>query len=276
MDKIYNYNLEEIYKIIMPFMEEAGELALEIRQFKYDVKEKTKNDFVTEADIAVQNYLQKHLAVIFPQIDFMAEEELNSVKESSEYIWIIDPIDGTTNFMHQIENGWAISVALAKLNKENLLEPVLGIVYKPDSKDYFYAIKNQGAFEFKQNTQKLTKLSVSNEKDLGRALVVFGANRSVEHAQKMYEILKELSPKVAGIRRRGGASLDICEVAKGIFVSSFEFSLQPWDIAAAMLVLTEAGGVCSTLDNKPIKIEKTSFVSGNTHMHKIILEMFHK
>lgn len=270
--KIYDKTLEEIKEYITPIIMEAGEKALQIREEGLNAEEKTKNDYVTQADKEVEEFLTYSFFRYLPQAKVMAEEfafDMDAPK--SEYMWVIDPIDGTINFMNDVENYWAISVALVKTNKENLLDPVLGIVYQPESQTVFYAYKGKGAYVWEEVPDTLTELKV-NKTPLNRGLVCVGFNRGKEDTHTISKFIDRITDSVSGIRRMGAASMDTCNLAKGMFVGYVEPTLKPWDIAAASLILQEAGGKITDAAGEPLKLQATSCVASNGLVHKELLE----
>jgi len=187
-------------------------------------------NLVTNVDHEVESILIRSLRKEFPQIGFLSEE-IGEIKTASDLRWIIDPIDGTTNFAHGFPF-YAISVALEKDKK-----PVLGIVYDPEHKELFYAEKGRGA-SLNGNTIK-----VSAQKDLKKSLLMTGF--SYKLGKSMEENLihfRHFLTASQAVRRAGSASLDLCYVACGRLDGFWELDLNPWDTAAAWLIVKEAGG----------------------------------
>ncbi len=209
-------------------------------------------DLVTEYDKKIQELLEIGLKRILPEAKFIGEEGSSDKLSDEGYAFIVDPIDGTTNFVKDYHHS-AISVALLKGR-----EVVAGVVYNPYLDEVFYAIKGQGAF---LNGKKIT---VSSQ-PLDKALVLFGsAPYDKELFPKTIKILSEYFYKALDIRRSGSAALDLCFVACGRADIYFELQVSPWDFAAGKLIIEEAGGVVTTLDGAPLSFEgKTTILAKN-------------
>lgn len=229
--------LQEIIEVV----KNAGKIVLTAHDIQSKVESKEgRANFVTKYDVEVQNFLYKELAKLYPTAAFIGEEDKESSegKLKEEFCFIIDPIDGTTNFILDYHHS-AISVAL--LYRGSL---AAGIVYNPYLGEVFYAEKGTGAY---LNGQPLKVKNLP----LAEGLAAIGTcpyNR--EKAEETFEISRKIFDRVLDIRRTGSAALDICYVAAGRFVIYFEMLLSPWDHAAASLILAEAGGRISTLEQK--------------------------
>ena len=209
-------------------------------------------DLVTEYDKKIQAQLEIGLKGILPEARFIGEEGSHDELSDDGYAFIVDPIDGTTNFVKDYHHS-AISFALLKGK-----EAVAGIVYNPYLDEMFSAIKGQGAF------LNGKKISVSAQ-PLDKALVLFGsAPYNKELFPKAIEILTDYFYKALDIRRSGSAALDLCSVACGRADLYFELIVSPWDFAAGKLIVEEAGGVVTTIDGEPLSFEgKTSISAKN-------------
>lgn len=269
---IYGKTLTEVKDLVLPYIVEAGAIALQIRSQNFTIQEKTTNDYVTAADIAVEKHLIENFGKLFPEIHVLAEEGTSHQDLNSEYLWVIDPIDGTVNFMNGL-NHWAISVGLVKNNTAGLMQTVLGLVYQPDTKQLYFATFGGGAYATVIGSGQTQKLQVAN-RALNQSLVAFGLNRNKQESDKILNMVSVLSPNVAGVRRFGCASLEICAVAKGTLVGYFEHWLQPWDIAAGVIILSEAGGVCTNMKNQPVTLVRNSFFCSNNKLHSTLLNYF--
>jgi myo-inositol-1(or 4)-monophosphatase len=227
----------EIKKII----KEAGNIMLQAQNIESVTESKQgRANFVTKYDVEVQNFLYKHLSLLLPQADFLGEEDLQRKASDSEYCFIIDPIDGTTNFIFDQKHS-AISVALMHKN-----EIEIGIVYNPYSNEFFYAEKGKGVF-LNEKPLKTGDLSLTE------GVAGFGTSPYYsDKTDETFSIIKKLFENSLDIRRTGSAALDLSYVAAGRFVLFFELILSPWDFAAASLIVKEAGGVITTIDQKEI------------------------
>ena len=222
-------------------VKQVKDLVLESAKFtkagNYSITEKEGESYniVTSADLAVQEFLQKNLMALVPNSGFMGEEE-GQRDNGTRLCWVVDPIDGTTNFARGMQQS-GISVAFRVDG-----EYVLGVVYNPDLDDMFWAVKGKGAY---LNGKRLSVSKKDFEHSvICTALCLYRKN----YADICADVLKETFLKCADFRRFGVASLEICYVAAGRADLFFEFRLYPWDIAAAAVILREAGGVIGTLD----------------------------
>ncbi|MEY2873019.1 MAG: hypothetical protein RLZZ373_390, partial [Pseudomonadota bacterium] len=197
------------------------------------VTSKGPNDFVTEVDQAAERVIIETLLTAYPDHAILAEESGRSMgSHTSDYVWIIDPLDGTTNFIHGFPQ-YAVSIALAFKGKVEQ-----AVVYDPARNDLFYATKGRGAF---MNDKRLR---VSKRIRLADALIGTGFPfRKGDNFKRYLKIMEELMPLCAGLRRPGAAALDLCYVAAGWYDAFFETGLHPWDVAAGSLIVTEAGGL---------------------------------
>ena len=198
------------------------------------VQAKAPNDFVTEVDRAAETAIIEVLRDAYPQHGILAEESGESGE--SDYQWIIDPLDGTTNFIHGFPQ-YAVSIALAK---NGVLEHA--VVYDPTRNELFTASKGAGAY---LNDRRIR---VSRRTRLAETLIGTGFPfRELDNVEAYIGMFRELSQKTAGIRRPGAAALDLAYVACGRLDGFWEMGLQPWDMAAGVLLIQEAGGLVSDL-----------------------------
>ena len=202
--------------------------------FSIEEKEGESWNIVTSADVAVQEYLQKELMALLPEAGFYGEEE-HEHDFSKPISWIVDPIDGTTNFARGMQQS-GISVGLRQGQ-----ELVLGVVYNPDLDDMFWATKGNGAY------LNGKRLSVS-KKDFAHSIFCTAmCLYRKSYAKLCSDVLFEAYNQCADFRRFGVASLEMCYLAAGRVDTFFELRLFPWDFAAAAVILSEAGGVMSTM-----------------------------
>ena len=207
---------------------EAGRIILGFGEFRVEEKEGHGN-FVTTVDCAVQNYLADALSALLPGSRFIGEEQENDAL-TDEPTWVIDPVDGTCNLIHNYRQS-AVSIALL----ENQ-QPVLAAVYQPYTDELFFAEKGCGA------TLNGEKITVSTH-PFERALVAFGTSPyHVDLAERSMKLALSFLRNTADIRRSGSAALDLAHVACGRQDVFFEITLKPWDFAAGALLVTEAGG----------------------------------
>tara|TARA_B110000008_G_scaffold204394_1_gene202997 strand:- start:416 stop:1174 length:759 start_codon:yes stop_codon:yes gene_type:complete len=223
---------------------------------KLQVSIKGQNDFVTMADIKAQEIIHYELSRSRTGYGFLMEEGKikNNINEN-EYTWIIDPIDGTLNFMNGIPY-FAISIALHHENKI-----IAGVVYDPIHNDFYWAEDGLGAY---LNDQRLR---VKNKKTLDKSIIALGIPfLGRGNHQEHIKIQQAVMSKVAGLRRFGAASLDLAFVAAGRVDGFWEFGLSSWDIAAGIILVKEAGGLAKGIDNKEDPLLTGNIVAGNVHI----------
>ena len=208
----------------------AGVILREKLEAGVSIEHKGRIDLVTDADRAAEAFIVQELRKVFPSHGILGEEGAR-IEGTSDYLWVIDPVDGTTNFAHGFPY-FSVSLGLVKGD-----EVVLGIVHNPMSQECFVAERGSGAF---LNGQKL---SVSKQTTLEASLLTTGFPYDIattdETNLKSFELVNKVSQ---GVRCLGSAALDLCHVASGRLEGFWERSLQPWDIAAGSLIVTEAGG----------------------------------
>ena len=240
--------LEEIIEVVKQtgeiYKSAAGDLGIENKGSAVNL--------VTEYDKKIQDFLFSELSKIIPDCSFLGEEGDGNKELADGYCFIIDPIDGTTNFIKGFQHS-AISVGLAKDK-----ELILGVVMDPDLDNIYYAEKGKGAY------LNGKKIHVS-DCDMQNSLVLFGTcPYDHELAKKTFALTEQIFYKCVEIRRGGSAALDICYVAAGKADLYYELILRPWDFAGATVILKEAGGVCCTLEKDEIDCEHIrSYVCSN-------------
>ncbi|MDD3335503.1 MAG: inositol monophosphatase family protein [Eubacteriales bacterium] len=240
---------------------EAGEIIACAKHPKVFEKEGHAN-FVTQTDQDVQDFLIHELSLLMPEAKFLAEEKENAVLDDS-LTFIIDPIDGTTNFMHARECS-AISVGIVEKR-----EPVMAFVYQPWRKDLYFAQKGEGAF---LNGQPIHVSPLP----LSQAVVNVGTSPYREELRKRSMSLCGLFLEhAADIRRCGSAALDLCDVACGKAEVFWELELSPWDYAAGALLVTEAGGRIGNCEGGPLQQGgKSSVLAANSECFEQALALF--
>lgn len=225
------------------------------------VSRKGPGDFVSTADRKAEKIIMETLQKARPSYGFIMEEAGVKKGTDKSYKWIIDPLDGTTNFLHGLPH-WAVSIALEKDG-----EVVAGVVYDPIKDEIFYAEKGTGAFMTGR------RLRVSSRSDLTESLIAVGGARvGARHYQQYMAEIDAIMSHVPGTRRYGAASLDICYVAAGRFDGFWERELNAWDVAAAALIVKEAGGYVSDLKGGKDYVYGRSLVTGNPDIHAALLK----
>jgi len=243
-------------KTILPIIKEASKIMLSAHDVeKNSVTNKAGDaNFVTVFDKATQDYLIENITRAIPEATFVAEEQDNDYSIlSGKYVFIIDPIDGTTNFIRGFCHS-SISVACVSAG-----EVIFGAVYNPYLDEMFYAEKGCGAYKNGK------PISVS-ERNVGEALFSFGSSPYYkdELAEHSFDIALRIFKECADVRRLASAALDLCYLACGRIDIFFELRLSPWDYAAGSLILTEAGGKITDMNGEPIKLsEPCSILAAN-------------
>ena len=232
----------------------------EVEQLQVSMK--GPSDFVSQADLRAEQTLKEELAKARPGYSFLMEESGASGSDNWTWRWIVDPLDGTTNFLHGIPH-WAISIALERRLQDGTTEINAGLIYAPAVDEMFWAEKGTGAFMNER------RLRVSARREITEAVfateIPFGAVSSMRQ-RAFSRTLPMLMPQVAGIRRFGAAALDLAWVAHGRFEGYWELGIKPWDIAAGELLVREAGGYATDVGTGN-PLETGNIVAGNTHLH---------
>lgn len=249
-------------------MDKIINLVRSVREIIFDkellhaVTVKGPADYVTAVDLKVQNYIRDELKKLYPDMLFMGEEGKREELQKDKPVWILDPIDGTTNLIHRY-NQSAVSLALCENGK--ILK---GVVYNPFTEQLFYAEKGGGAY------LNGGKISVKNRENEADWLVSIGTMPyHKDRADEMFDLFKRIYLKTTDIRRSGSAALDLCYLASGMTDGYLELDLKPWDYAAGSLILEEAGGVITTWDNEPIDFYKNSdILAGTAKCRKMLLD----
>jgi len=252
-----------ILNVMVEAAEKAGRSL--VRDFgeveNLQVSRKGPGDFVSTADLKAEKIVVETLQKARPSYGFLLEEGGTKTGEDKSFRWIIDPLDGTTNFLHGIPH-WAVSIALEKDK-----EIIAGVVYDAVKDEMFLAEKGTGAFV----TNK--RLRVSGRTDFTQALIAIGGPRfGEEHARTFNRELAAVTSHGTATRRLGAAALDICYVAAGRFDGFWERELNAWDVAAASLILKEAGGKSTDISGGKDYIYGRSIVSGNAQIHAALLK----
>ena len=213
-------------------------------------------DLLTIADTQSESFILKKIKTTFPDHNIIAEESA-TVENNSDYRWVIDPLDGTTNFVHNLPI-FAVSIGLQYKD-----ESIVGVVYNPSADKCFWAEKDGGAF---LNGEAI---HITSTNTLSNSLLVTGfPYKHDERWQKGFDLFKQVYGKTQGVRRLGAAALDFCFVAMGRFEGFWEFGLQPWDVCAGALILEKAGGKVSDWDNSPMPFSGDRVLATNGFIHE--------
>lgn len=224
------------------------------------ITEKARNDFVTEIDKFSEQEIISIIHKAFPDHAILGEE--SGAAGENEYTWIIDPLDGTTNFIHGFPH-FSISIAVSR---NNVLQH--GVIYDPLRQELYHATKGAGAY------LNNTRIRVSNHKQVDGALIATGfGNGKLQYLKPHIEIMSKMLPQAAAIRRSGSAALDFAFVAAGRIDGFWEFGLAPWDMAAGCVLVKEAGGLVCDMEGQENHLQTGNVVAGNPKMLKSILQL---
>ncbi len=222
---------------------------------------KPEAGLVTEADKGAERIIIKRINQAYPDHSFLAEESGVTEYLRSNARWIIDPLDGTTNFVH------AFPMFCVSIGFELDGELLLGVIHHPLRRETYWAIKGQGAF------RNGKRIHVSKTKKLSDAMLSTGFSyRRESFLKKEIQTFSQVVKKSRAVRRVGSAALDLCFVACGQFDGFFEQGLSPWDVAAGLVILTEAGGNYSDFSGDPYRLGAASIVATNGLVHKELLK----
>jgi myo-inositol-1(or 4)-monophosphatase len=236
----------------------------EVEQLQVSIK--GPSDFVSQADLKAEATIKQDLGKARPGYAFLMEESGASGSENWTWRWVVDPLDGTTNFLHGMPH-WAISIGLERRLPDGAIEVAAGVVYAPATDEMFWAEKGSGAF---MNDRRLR---VSARRDLSQCVFATGIPFAIAPARQRFAFARTLGtlmPQVAGIRRFGAAALDLAWVAAGRFDGYWEVGIKPWDIAAGILLVREAGGYVT--DPEGSDQIGADIVAGNPHLHPKLRE----
>jgi myo-inositol-1(or 4)-monophosphatase len=223
------------------------------------IMKKGEIDLVTEADLQAEKLILQRIRRAFPNDNILAEEA-GKVDRLSNRTWLVDPLDGTTNYAHGFPF-YAVSIAL-----EIDSDISLGIVYSPHMNEYFEALKGKGAFLNERS------IHASGTRSLREALMGTGFPYDVyERPKQIMAHFEKMLVHTQGVRRPGSAAIDLAYVAAGRLDGFWENGLHPWDMAAGALIVSEAGGKLSTMAGKPFNPYSESIVASNPHLHGYII-----
>jgi len=221
-------------------------------------------NLVTEADKTSEGMITSKISTLFPDHDILAEEFTYTTR-GSDFTWIIDPLDGTTNYAHG-HPFFCVSIAL-----KNLDTLIVGIIYDPMLDEMFVAEKGKGAF---LNDRAI---HVSNTNRIIKSLLATGFPYDIrEDSHNNLNYFNEMILKAQAIRRAGSAALDLAYVAAGRFDGFWELKLNPWDIAAGWLLVEEAGGIVTDMQGKDYYLESPSILASNGRIHKEMMDVLER
>jgi myo-inositol-1(or 4)-monophosphatase len=240
---------------------EAGAFLMPYFRRRVAIEYKGEADLVTEADRGSEALIRKRIKSLWPDHDILGEEE-GLVDTGSEYRWYVDPLDGTTNFAH------SFPMFCVSLGLEYKGQRVAGVVYDPNRNEIFTAEKGSGAF-LNGEAIHVSKIAKLNE-----SLVATGFPSHKRHKNPNIYFYHQITLRTHGIRRAGSAALDLCYVAAGRLEGFWEFNLNPWDTAAGVLMVEEAGGKVTGFDGRPFQINSDETLASNELLHEQLVHEF--
>ena len=240
--------------------EEAARIGGDILQEwakKFTVTEKSRKNLVTEADVASQEAIHKRITLQFPDHSFLGEEGLPVTNSDSEYRWVIDPLDGTSNYVHHFPY-YAVSIGV-----ERNRELVVGVIFDPNRDEMFTAVKGQGAF------CNGAAISTTDVDEMEQVFAVASLPIATGSDNPAVTRFLTMLPHVQTLQRTGSAALNLAYVASGRIDAYWSSSLKPWDMAAGALLVTEAGGRTTRTNGQTFDIEVPDLLSTNgTSIHE--------
>ncbi|KAF1049570.1 inositol monophosphatase family protein [Xylophilus sp.] len=261
-------NLHPMLNVAIKAARAAGAIinraALDVESVR--VSQKQVNDFVTEVDQASEQAIIETLLTAYPGHGILAEESGSAHgAKDSEFVWIIDPLDGTTNFIHGFPV-YCVSIALAVRGKVEQ-----AVVYDPSRNDLFTATRGRGAYVNER------RIRVSKRTQLKESLISTGFPfRPGDNLRQYLQIMNDVMTRTAGLRRPGAAALDLAYVAAGFTDGFFETGLWPWDVAAGSLLVTEAGGLIGNFTGEPDFLHQRECLAGNPRVYGQLVPILHK
>jgi len=254
-------NLKDLCSSLVELSESVGKFLQEEASKSIDIELKSLNNLVSYVDKEAEKRFVDGLQKLLPEAGFIAEEG-TGVRHKNAPNWIIDPLDGTTNFLHGIPF-YCTSVALLVDD-----EVVLGVIHDPVHQHSFYAYKGGGAF------LNGNPISCTSNKELSEALLATGFPYDDFGKQDAYlEVLKDFTHKTRGLRRLGSAAMDLAYVAWGKFDGFYEYGLNPWDVAAGIIIVQEAGGKVSAFKENASPLFHEEILATNEGIHENMLKV---
>lgn len=250
---------------LLACLKDGGQIIRKAYGRAHNIRKKSAVSLVTETDMAADRAIRRRILNAFPDHGLMTEEQA-AVESRSPYRWIIDPLDGTTNFAHQIPL-FGVSIGL-----EYQGDIILAGIYNPILNELFFAEKGKGAF------LNGKRIRVSKTGSLIDSLLVTGFPYDRQKKARFYlKFVQAFMQRCRGVRRLGAASIDLAYVACGRFEAYWEFNLKPWDMAAGKLIVEESGGKVANFKGGPVNIDKPAqILASNVNIHKKMLKIFTK
>lgn len=232
------------------------------------ISRKGTANFVTKSDIRTEKALVKELQKARPDFGYLLEEGGEIPGKDKSMRFVIDPLDGTSNFIHAVPY-FCISIGLEKRHADGRSEILAGVIYDPIHNEVFSAEKGKGAFVGNR------KLTVSNREKIDEAMLVTGGLRTIEDSAQ-HSLTKVVSECGATVRVFGATALDLAYLAAGRIDACWYYSLKPWDVAAGMLLVQEAGGHISDMNGEPFTMNSSTMFAANRSLSQPIQKLLHK
>lgn len=253
--------LKQISDIVL----EAGEIVKTGFNSNKNIKYKGEVDLVTEYDVKTEEFLKEKLQKLFPDFKIIGEESNNNTNEyPNENVIFIDPIDGTTNFVHGVP---FVAVSVGVITEK---EGKYGVVYNPILDELYSAETGMGAY------CNGTQIKVSSTPSLINSLIATGFPYKKDNLPYLMKVLEQVLLHSRGIRRAGAASLDLCYTARGIYDLYYETRLKPWDMAGGLIIVREAGGIVTKLDGRYHEMDSDSLIASNGLLHVEFLNLLNE
>lgn len=247
---------------IIEIAKQAGDIVREGFGKNFQIEYKSgENNLVTEIDKKSEQTIIEFIQKKYPTHGILAEEH-GELRKNSDYLWVIDPLDGTTNFAHGLPI-FSVSIGLQKKNKT-----IAGVVYDVMRNIIYSAEEGGGSFA------NGTRINVSSRNEIQQSILVTGFPYNVkENPEKAFERFEVMTKNSRAVRRLGSAAIDFCYVAAGVFEGFWEVHLHPWDICAGKLIVEEAGGVVTDFDGSEIDIYSKRILASNPFIHPGMIEL---
>jgi len=264
-----NATLQEWLSIAEQAARQAGKLVQQKLQQPLQLKSKGFRDLVTDSDLAAQELIVEMVREHFPNHGFLAEEEDSSLQPGADGInWIIDPIDGTTNYSRHIPN-YSVSIGISVDDSQGNREMAVGVIYDPSCNELFSTIRGQGA------TVNGRAMTITSTDILSEAALSFDWSRKEAERALDVQMLVQMANQVRTVRSYGSAALGLAWLAAGRLDIYANYTLNAWDLAAGSLLITEAGGIIGDMKGGPISLTgQGNVLAANPHLYASILDTF--